>query len=272
MIKSNFHTHTAFCDGLNTVEELAGAAVALGMTSLGFSGHAYMPLEGIYGGMAPAVMIEYGRCVREVKEKYHGLINIFYGLENDAAYMNPCDPYDYTIGSVHCIKCGGKFYPVDSTEDIVGRLVKDEFKGDGLAFAEAYFDTVVEFASTKQADILGHIDLVRRFNACGARFFDETDPRYLRAAEAALERAVSSDYLIEVSTAPLARGFSDETYTSAHLLKHARGLNARVIVNSDAHSAANLLFAFDKAEAALREAGFTERWELAPDGLIAVGV
>ena len=272
MIRSNYHTHTTFCDGLNTVDECAEAAVALGLHALGFSGHAYMPLDGVYCGMTPAAMLEYDKCVHEVKERYHGRINIYYGLENDAAYMHPCDSYDYTIGSVHCIKCGDRYYGVDSREDIVEHLVKDKFDGDGLAFAEAYYDTMLEFVSHKRADILGHIDLVRRFNSPGARFFDETDPRYRRAAKAALECAVHSGYLIEVSTAPLSRGFSDNLYPSDFLLEYARELNARVIVSSDAHSAANLIFAFDRAEAALHGVGFTERWELTADGFIAVRI
>ena len=35
----NLHSHTTFCDGKNTPEEMVRAAIALGMDSLGFSGH-----------------------------------------------------------------------------------------------------------------------------------------------------------------------------------------------------------------------------------------
>ena len=35
----NLHTHTTFCDGKNTPEEMVRAALSLGMDSLGFSGH-----------------------------------------------------------------------------------------------------------------------------------------------------------------------------------------------------------------------------------------
>ena len=45
MIKTNFHTHTAFCDGKDTPEEMVLAAVDKGFTSLGFSGHAYFVLD-----------------------------------------------------------------------------------------------------------------------------------------------------------------------------------------------------------------------------------
>ncbi len=39
MIKSNFHTHTNLCDGMDTPEDMVKTALSLGFTALGFSGH-----------------------------------------------------------------------------------------------------------------------------------------------------------------------------------------------------------------------------------------
>ena len=39
MIRGNFHTHTVFCDGKDTVEHMARRAWEQGLVSLGFSGH-----------------------------------------------------------------------------------------------------------------------------------------------------------------------------------------------------------------------------------------
>ena len=287
MIKSNFHTHTTFCDGINTVQELIDAAIAKGFRRLGFSGHGNVPHAGLYPGMTLEATCGYRKEINGLKSKYAGVLDIFTGLENDSACMHPAADYDYTIGSLHCIKCGDWYYSVDSRESIVARVVSDEFGGDGLAFALAYFDAVHEFASEKRADILGHIDLVRRFNtgldldknsdknsatAQTYRFFDETDARYRRAAEAALERAVRSGYIIEVSTAPLARGISGETYPARFLLECAIGLNARVIVNSDAHMADHLDYAFDETESVLCDFGFKERWEYSQDGFVPINL
>ena len=36
---TNFHTHTVFCDGKNTPEEMVLSAIEKGFTALGFSGH-----------------------------------------------------------------------------------------------------------------------------------------------------------------------------------------------------------------------------------------
>ena len=38
---SNLHTHTNFCDGKNSAEEMIVSAIEKGFVSLGFSGHGY---------------------------------------------------------------------------------------------------------------------------------------------------------------------------------------------------------------------------------------
>ena len=270
MILSNFHTHTLFCDGLSAASELVKAAIARGFHSLGFSGHGYVPFKGLYAGMTPDATRAYRETVDALKDEYAGRLNIFSGLENDSVNMQPTGDYDYTIGSVHCIKCGEKYYSVDSREETVARAVDNEFGGDGLAFAVAYFKAVAEFVSVRRADILGHMDLVRRFNA--RPFFYTDNPEYRRAASAALERAVSAGYFIEASTAPIYKGISDELYPACFLLEQAAELGARVIVGSDAHSVGYLDFAFDRAEKILRKAGFRERWELTPEGFAPVKI
>ena len=43
--KTNFHTHSTWCDGRNTVEELVAGAEAKGFAALGFSSHAMLPAD-----------------------------------------------------------------------------------------------------------------------------------------------------------------------------------------------------------------------------------
>jgi histidinol-phosphatase (PHP family) len=268
LINSNFHTHAVYCDGQSTVREHIDAALAMGFRSLGFSGHGYVPYEGLFAGMTPEATRDYMDTVNRAREEYAGRLNIFAGLENDSVYMHPASCYDYTIGSVHCIKSGGRYHSVDSKEETVAGVITSEYNGDGIGFAVAYFGAVTEFASVKRADILGHIDLVRRFN--GRNFFDEHDLRYRDAAAKALETAARSGYIIEVNTSPLSKGISEEFYPADFLLDIASELGAKIIVGSDAHIAANLNYAFEKAESVLRAKGFVERWELTPEGFAPV--
>ena len=48
MILGDFHTHSTLDDGKNSLEEMAAAARAAGLTHFGFSGHSYCPLEEDY--------------------------------------------------------------------------------------------------------------------------------------------------------------------------------------------------------------------------------
>lgn len=48
MQRWDFHTHSTWCDGKNTVQEMADAAYALGFSGLGFSGHGYCPVSQEY--------------------------------------------------------------------------------------------------------------------------------------------------------------------------------------------------------------------------------
>ncbi len=42
---SNYHTHTTFCDGENSPEEMVLAAIDAGLPELGFSGHSHLEGE-----------------------------------------------------------------------------------------------------------------------------------------------------------------------------------------------------------------------------------
>ena len=48
MILADFHTHTTYCDGKNTPEEMVRAAIAKGMTKIGFSGHSHTAFDESY--------------------------------------------------------------------------------------------------------------------------------------------------------------------------------------------------------------------------------
>ena len=48
IIKSNIHTHTTFCDGSATPEEMVLAAISVGMDTLGFSFHSETPFDMSY--------------------------------------------------------------------------------------------------------------------------------------------------------------------------------------------------------------------------------
>ena len=75
---SNFHTHTVFCDGDNTPEEVVLSAIDKGLSAIGFSGHGYTDFDLRY------CMTETDKYIAEVKrlkEKYKDKIDIETGFE-----------------------------------------------------------------------------------------------------------------------------------------------------------------------------------------------
>ena len=51
MIFANYHTHTTFCDGRDTPEQLVQEALRLGCPARGFFGHSIVAYD--YPGMTP---------------------------------------------------------------------------------------------------------------------------------------------------------------------------------------------------------------------------
>ncbi|MBR1769435.1 MAG: histidinol-phosphatase HisJ family protein, partial [Bacteroidales bacterium] len=110
-MKTNYHSHSLFCDGKNTMEEMLVAAIEKGFTHWGFSAHAPVPFENNFAIKkedVPSYMEEY----RRLKEKYAGKINLYVGMEMDFItdiqenIQEQASEYglDYLIGSVHQVK------------------------------------------------------------------------------------------------------------------------------------------------------------------------
>ena len=51
-MKVNYHTHTTWCDGRDTPEEMVQAALARGFAEIGFSSHARLP-DVVEGNLTP---------------------------------------------------------------------------------------------------------------------------------------------------------------------------------------------------------------------------
>lgn len=268
MIYSNLHTHTTLSDGKCTPREMVEAALARGFRSLGFSDHGYTYIDKTMG-MTVENMLNYNHTINALKAEYIGEIDIFRGLENDLTQLHTPQAYDYTIGAVHYVPQGGKYYCVDHTPEVLQDAIATAFGGDGLALTKGYFGEIARLASLRSANICAHFDLVRLFNE-GGRYFDEQSPVYQKAALDALEEVVRNGMLLEINTAIIAKGRSADPYPAPFLLRRARELGARVLVSSDAHHADYLSYGFPEMEELLLAFGFAETWELTPRGFVPV--
>ncbi len=255
-MKSSVHCHSTLCDGKNTLQEMASAACAQGLTTLGFTGHSHTPCDREYC-MSPRRTAQYKATIAKLKIEYRGKVDILCGLEWDQFSDDKRTGYDYWIGSVHYLHGAktGRYYEIDFRPQDLKDCMDNDFDGDGLAMAEAYFASVAEVAAQKP-DILGHIDLIKKLNCTGA-YFDEEAPRYKAAALTALEAAHKAGCLLEVNTGGVYRGYRNDFYPSAWLLDEWKKMGGSVIITADAHSIESLTFGYEQAAQQLRDIGYT---------------
>lgn len=251
---SDFHTHTAFCDGRDAPEEMVKAALEKGFFAFGTSAHnfiAHDPPSSMRRESIPGYKAE----MKRLKEKYSGQIDVFCGTEQEFFATEPTDGYDYVIGSVHYVKAGERYITVDRSPEHLRCGIDECFSGDAIAFCEAFFENEGAVAERTGCDIIGHFDLVEKYNE-GNCFFDPSSPRYVRAYERAIERLIPSGCLFEVNTGVISRGYRDRPYPSEAILNTVREAGGRVILSSDAHRKENVGFGFDDALRLLEKCGF----------------
>ena len=263
----NLHTHTVFGDGKNSPEEMVLGAIRAGCRSLGFSEHSPLPQDADPDGWSMEAAQEpvYRSEILRLREAYQDRLEIFLGLELDADTPVPELPYDYLIGSVHGIWRDGRYHSIDAGEEEFVKNVREHFGGDCYAFAAACFERAAEFLSRCGCQIVGHFDLVTKFNE-GGKLFDENDPRYVNAALEALETVMKQDIIFEINTGAISRGYRTVPYPAPFLLKAIQKKGGRICITSDTHSAGTITYAFPEAAALAESCGFREAWVLTKDG------
>ncbi len=243
MILSDLHTHTTFSDGDNTPEEMVTRAIGLGMATIGFSDHSYTSFD-LGCCMKKEDISAYKEEISRLKEKYKGKIEVLCGIEQDYYSDEQATGYDYVIGSVHYLKLSGKYYAVDDTREIFEQAAREHFGGDCIALTEEYFRTVRDVVSKTGCDIIGHFDLVTKFNGQG--YIDENDPRYIRAWREAVDKLIPCGKPFEINTGGIARGYKTTPYPAPGMIDYIKLKGGRLILSSDAHNVKGLCGGFDE--------------------------
>lgn len=277
---TDLHMHTTFSDGHDDPEDMIKAAISKGMYTIGISDHSYTFFDDSYC-IAKNRAKEYKDKINELKEKFKADdINIYLGIEQDYYSTEPTYDYDYVIGSAHYVKknikhaplmqaylhaaesdisytrakflpCGiiifkdAAYIPVDETPDLLTEAVRLFYNGDIYALAEDYFMTVSDVLDKTGADIVGHFDLITKFNE-KYDLFDTTHPRYVQAWKKAADHLLAKGALFEINTGAISRGWRTCPYPSDEIIRYIIGNGGRFIYSSDAHSASNIAFYFDR--------------------------
>ena len=242
MMFSNYHTHTTYCDGADTPEELVLEAIRLGCPELGFSGHSHLTED--TGSMSEAGTLAYCREVNRLKEKYRDRITLRLGIEQDIFSEIDRSLFDYVIGAVHYVEKDGALFAVDDGKEILLRAVNTAFGGDFYACIEAYYELVGSLYERTGCDVIAHFDLITKYNE-GNVLFDTEHPRYLAAADRALERLIACPVLLEVNTGAMCRGYRTVPYPAPRFLRRWLDAGKELIFSSDCHDRRFLLHGFE---------------------------
>ena len=255
---TNFHTHTTFCDGKGTPEEVVRAAISEGFDAIGFSSHGYTEYDLRY---CMKDVAGYITEITRLKEAYKGKIEIYLGIEEDSRHINNRADFDYIIGSCHYVTSkDGTPSPLDSNYEYFTKALSF-FDGNPLDLAEQYYSHFTDYINKRKPDIIGHFDLLTKFEEKEKPLFLKNED-YWKIAEKYTEVALKSGSLFEVNTGMISRGYRTAPCPHERLLRIIRKGGGNVVLSSDSHAPDTLSAYFDEAKALLKEIGFEYTYSL----------
>lgn len=248
-MRQNLHTHSVFCDGKDTIEEMIQMAIEKKFDILGFSGHGNLSID-------TSSMQDTNGYIDEVlkmKEKYKNQISIHLGIEQDMlGRIISKSPFEYVIGSKHFL---GEV-PIDYSKEVFDELLKS-YRGDYKKMCKEYYSDLSNMADWQEVDIIGHLDLITKYNE-NEEYFRFNDIDYVHSACDCIDRILVSNKIFEVNTGAIARGYRKTPYPYKNLLEYLHEKKARILLNSDCHDKNYLDCAFDESLEIIKQCGFKE--------------
>ena len=152
-------------------------------------------------------------------------------------------PYEFVLGALHHLKGEKGFLSREYSSD-----------GECRTLFARYLDELLAAAEETDYDSLAHMDYpLRYFYAKRGLLLRLED--YPREVEEILRAVIRRGKALELNTATLRKGYP---FLMTETLRRFREMGGTLVtVGSDAHAPEDIAFAFDRAEAALREAGFS---------------
>lgn len=264
MEKINLHTHSNFCHGKNSIEEMILSAIQKNFTVLGISSHSIRPFEDRWH-IKIEEHLSYKDQILCLKEKYKNQIQIYFGFEADflqnsvgpdIRFFKDLQP-DYLIGSVHFLRNYDDYILVDDSPENVQKNVQTIFNNDVKSYVCEYFETQRKMLTSCNFQIWGHADLVKIWNS-KINLFSEDESWYKEQIALTVKTAKNTDIVAEINTGGIARGYLQDVYPSSYMLEQLYQNKIPVCVSSDAHDTDNLDCAFEKAYALAKKIGYKE--------------
>ncbi len=250
----DYHLHTPLCrHALGSPSEYLEAAREKGLREIGFADHYPLGLLGVKPQsevtMSPGELAGYigeikalAAGEKEIRVKLGVEVDYLPGKAKELARLLAREPFDYVIGSIHFM----------GDWDFTHPLQEARYKTLDLAQVyRRYFELLWQACSSGLFDIIGHIDVVKKF---GYRLSDdEMEPYWRCTARILKENGLCFELNSSGRAAPAA-----EFYPGRRLLELCCREGVPVTLGSDAHAPDQVGRYFDAAVRLLREAGYRE--------------
>ncbi len=249
---TSYHVHSRFSDGEAEIVEYIVAAGDMGLDEVGISDHyvLFPDHRKLPWNMPVDALDEYVELVQTAAGEAPENLIVRLGIEADYIPETTAElrdiffyqPFDYVIGSVHFVDG----FAVDGYPEAWEQLTQPE-RDDII---RGYWVRVAEMVRTGMYDIVGHMDLTKKF-----AFYSSVD--LTKEITIALDAISEFGMTVELNTSgwymPALEQYPDERILVGCL---ERGIP--VMVNADAHRPENLMRGFDEAYTLLRSLGFRE--------------
>ena len=249
-LPADIHMHSKLCGhAVGEIDEYVKQAIVLDLAAIGFSFHLPIRIPVTYKVNVSREELDFlATEIERLRGTYGGRIPILFGGEADylpgnereVADLAAAYPFDYLIGSVHFIG--------DWAFDHLAEIARFD-AWDRRELYETYFRLVREAIRTGLFDVVGHVDLVKKF---GHRL--EGDWSDIIAA--VCDEARSHRQCIEINTAGFDKPVGEQ-YASEAIVRQAFGVGVPIAFGSDAHAPREVGRHFAQAVALARAAGYT---------------
>lgn len=254
----NLHAHSQFCDGRDSMEEIAKAAGDAGMEYFAFTPHSPVNIDSPCN-MKISQMDEYLEESSRLMESYSPDMRILTSLEIDYLgddwgphidYFQML-PLDFRLGSVHFVpNQEGVLLDCDGRFERFLQYLKHGYGNDLRYVVEKYFEQVLMMLERGGVDLLGHFDKIAG-NASQADPEIENQSWYEALVDDVISHVKGTDVVMEINT----KAYADKSrfFPSDRWWNKIIEAEIPLAIDSDAHYASKVTAGREEAFARLRE-------------------
>lgn len=253
----DLHVHsTCSGDGHSSIARHTRRAALLGLAEVGFCEHVdFDPRDRDFDYLDPAhydqEMAKGRKLASGVKLRQGVEITYQSSREDEIRTWLAGFGWDYVVTSVHLVDYADGWAVISDPETAAAYFAAHSARQAYLP----YFEELLRAARSGLGDVLGHLDLVKRY---GTAHHGPFDPAVFEdEIRAVLRAAVEAGVGIEINTSGL-RQSPAAPYPSLPVLRWYRELGGEILtIGSDAHHAGHLAAGIEAALDLARVAGFS---------------